>query len=90
MRTVLKALGSTLLLAVLAAGFWWHLNGLHFLYDQFSPSAEQIIGDQEVPRELSAAKWRADLDSLAQILRQRLIYFEDAYGSRRLARGLTR
>jgi hypothetical protein len=86
MRTVLKALGSTLLLAVLAAGLWWHINGLHFLYGQFSPSSEQIIGDQEVPRTLSAAKWRADLDSLAQILRQRLIYLEDAYGSRRLAR----
>jgi hypothetical protein len=35
---------------------------------------------------LSAAQWQADLDSLAQILRQRLIYGEDAYGSRRLAR----
>jgi len=86
MRTVLKALGSILLLAVLAAGLWWHVNGLHFLYGQFSPSTEQIIGDQEVPRELSAAKWRADLDSLGRTLQQRLIYFEDAYGSRRLAR----
>lgn len=86
MRAALKIVGGTLLLAVLGAGLWWHVNGLHFLYGQFSPSTEQIIGDQEVPRKLSAAKWRADLDSLEQILQQRLIYFEDAYGSRRLVR----
>jgi hypothetical protein len=88
MRTALKIVSGSLLLAILGAGLWWHINGLHFLYSQFSPSTEQIIGDQEVPRELSAAKWRADLDSLEQILQQRLIYFEDAYGSRRLARRL--
>jgi hypothetical protein len=86
MRTALKVVSGSLLLAILAAGLWWHVNGLHFLYGQFSPSTEQIIGDQEVPRELSAAKWRADLDSLGRTLQQRLIYFEDAYGSRRLAR----
>ncbi len=85
-RTPLKIAGGTLLLVLLAAGLWWHVNGLHFLYSQFSPSTEQIIGDQEVPRELSSAKWQADLDSLAQILRQRLLYVEDAYGLRRLAR----
>ena len=86
MRTALRIIGGTLLLGVLSAGLWWHVNGLHFLYGQFSPSAEQIIGDQEVPRSLPAAEWQADLDSLEQILQQRLIYFEDAYDSRRLAR----
>jgi len=85
-RTALKVIGGTLLLAVLGLGLWWHINGLHFLYSQFSSSTEQVIGDQGVPRSLPAAKWRADLDSLEQILQQRLIYFEDAYGSRRLAR----
>ncbi len=85
MRTALRIIGGTLLLAVLSAGLWWHINGLHFLYSQFSPSTEQIIGDQEVPRSLPAAEWQADLDSLEQILQQRLIYFEDAYGSRWLA-----
>jgi hypothetical protein len=85
-RTALKIAGGTLLLAVAGTGLWWHLNGLHLLYSRFSPSTEQIIGDHEVPRELSSAKWQADLDSLEQILRRRLIYFEDAYGSRRLAR----
>ncbi|WP_103030267.1 hypothetical protein [Salinibacter altiplanensis] len=85
-RTALKISGVSLLLAVVGAGLWWHAEGLPFLYSQFSPSTEQVIGDQEVPRELSPDKWRADLDSLAQILRQRLIYVEDAYGSRRLDR----
>lgn len=84
-RTALKIAGGTLLFAFVGAGLWWHVNGLHVLYSQFSPSTEQIIGDREVPRELSAAKWEADLDSLEQILRQRLIYFEDAYSSHRLA-----
>ena len=85
-RTTLKIAGGVLLLVLLSAGLWWHVNGLHFLYSQFSPSTEQVIGDQEVPRTLSAAKWQADLDSLEQILRQRLIYVKDAYGSRRPAR----
>ncbi|WP_263819446.1 hypothetical protein [Salinibacter sp.] len=85
-RTTLKIAGGTFLLALLSAGLWWHINGLQFLYSQFSPSTEQIIGDQEVPRELSSARWQADLDSLEQILRKRLIYVKDAYGSRRLAR----
>lgn len=85
-RTALKIAGGSLLLAFVGAGLWWHVNGLHFLYSQFSPSTEQVIGDQEVPRKLSAAEWQADLDSLAQLLRERLIYFESAYGSRRLAR----
>ncbi|PQJ26794.1 hypothetical protein BSZ35_17825 [Salinibacter sp. 10B] len=85
-RTALKVIGGILLLAVLGLGLWWHISGLHFLYSQFSPSTEQIIGDQEVPRSLPDAEWRADLDSLEQILQQRLIYFEDAYGLRRLAR----
>ena len=85
-RTALKIAGGTLLLAVVGAGLWWHAKGLPFLYSQFSPSTEQVIGEQEVPRELSAAKWQADLDSLEQILRRRLIYVEDAYGSRRLDR----
>lgn len=88
-RTALKIAGGSLLLAFVGAGLWWHVNGLHFLYSQFSPSTEQVIGDQEVPQKLSAAEWQVDLDSLAQLLRERLIYFESAYGSRRLARGST-
>ena len=71
-RTALKIAGGTLLLVCLSAGLWWHVNGLPFLYSQFSPSTEQIIGDQEVPRALSPVQWQEDLDSLAQILRQRL------------------
>lgn len=86
LRTALKALGGTVLLILLGAGLWWHLNGLTLLYGQFSPSTEQIIGDQEVAHTLPAAQWQADLNSLSQILRRRLIYFEDAYGPRRLAR----
>jgi hypothetical protein len=85
-RTALKIAGGTLLLAFVGAGLWWHAEGLPFLYSQFSPSTEQVIGDQEIPRKLSPDKWQADLDSLAQILHRRLIYVEDAYGSRRLAR----
>ncbi|PSQ84447.1 MAG: hypothetical protein BRD30_11755 [Bacteroidetes bacterium QH_2_63_10] len=85
-RTALKIAGGTLLLVCLSAGLWWHVNGLPFLYSQFSPSTEQIIGDQEVPRALSPAQWQEDLDSLAQILRQRLIYVKGAFGARRLAR----
>lgn len=85
MRTTLKVIGGTVLLVLLGAGLWWHLNGPSVLYGQFSPSTEQRIGDQEVPHTLPAAQWQADLDSLSAILHRRLIYLDDAYGAPRLA-----
>ena len=84
-RVALKLIGGAILLALVGAGLWWHANGPTVLYGQFSPSTERVIGDQDVPHTLPAAQWQADLDSLAGLLRHRLIYFEDAYGARRLA-----
>lgn len=86
MRRVLTIFFSAIVGIALIGSLWWWQNGLKVLYRQFSPSTEQLIGDQEVPRELSVDQWKADIDTLSSTIKQRLIYFEDAYGATRLAR----
>jgi hypothetical protein len=92
MRTALRTAGGILVVVLIGVGLLVGLDAAEawesFVYSKFNPTSEQLIGDQRVPRRLSVAEWRRDLDSLATAIRSRHpnSQVEAAYGTKRLAR----
>jgi hypothetical protein len=58
------------------------------VYSVLSGTSEQLLDGQAVPEGLTVAEWRADLDTLAAKMRQRMPYAEAALGGARFNRRL--
>ncbi|HHP7239947.1 hypothetical protein [Longibacter sp.] len=58
------------------------------IYHRYASTSEQMLGGQAIPTRLSAAEWRADLDTLAAAIRRRIPYADAATGPRHLTQRL--
>jgi hypothetical protein len=58
------------------------------IYSVISSTSEKLLQGEEIPRELSVAEWRADLDTLAARIKRRMPYADAATGTHHLTRRL--
>ncbi|WP_138431456.1 S41 family peptidase [Fodinibius saliphilus] len=55
-------------------------------YRRATPRSERLMLRQEIPKSMSVQEWRADLDTLASLIRQRIPYYEAAINEKELTR----